>query len=46
MYLQLPAVDPVLVVMIAVLLGIVFAFFLLVRRVVLSFTEGMRKGRR
>ena len=39
-------VDPVLVGMIAVLLLIVFAFFLLIRRTLLSFSEGMREGRR
>lgn len=44
--LQLPSVDPVLVVMIAVLLGIVFAFYLLLRRTLLNFSEGMREGRR
>ena len=39
-------VDPVLVGIIAVLLLIVFMFFLLIRRTVKSFTEGMREGRR
>ncbi|WP_254839671.1 hypothetical protein [Natronomonas marina] len=39
-------VDPVLVGIIAVLLLVVFAFFLLIRRTLVSFTEGMRKGRR
>jgi len=38
-------VDPVLVGIIAVLLLIVFAFFLMIRRTLKSFTEGMRKGR-
>lgn len=38
-------VDPVLVGIIAVLLLIVFMFFLLVRRTLKSFTEGMREGR-
>lgn len=42
---QLPSVDPVLVGIIAILLAIVFAFFLLLRRTVKSFTEGMRQGR-
>jgi hypothetical protein len=37
--------DPVLVVMIVILLLVVFAFFLLIRRTLLSFTEGLRKGR-
>lgn len=44
--LQLPSVDPVLVGMIAILLGVVFAFFLLLRRTLLNFSEGMREGRR
>jgi hypothetical protein len=44
--LQLPEVDPVLVGIIAVLLLIVFAFFLLIRRTLLSFSEGMREGRK
>ncbi len=39
-------VDPVLVGIIAVLLTIVFAFYLLVRRTLLSFSEGIRDGRR
>ena len=39
-------VDPVLVGIVTVLLLIVFAFFLLIRRTLLSFSEGMRKGRR
>ncbi len=43
---QLFDVDPVLVGIIAVLLLIVFVFFLLIRRTVKSFTEGMRKGRK
>lgn len=38
-------VDPVLVVIIAILLLIVFAFFLLIRRTLLSFSEGVRRGR-
>jgi hypothetical protein len=38
-------VDPVLVGIIAVLLLIVFVFFLLIRKVITSFTEGMREGR-
>ncbi len=37
--------DPVLVGMIVVLLLIVLAFYLMIRRTLLSFTEGMRKGR-
>ncbi|WP_178915355.1 hypothetical protein [Natronomonas gomsonensis] len=44
--LQLPEVDPVLVGIILVLLLIVFAFFLLIRRTLLSFSEGMREGRK
>lgn len=45
--LQLPVdVDPVLVGIIAVLLLVIFLLFLLVRRTVKSFTEGMREGRR
>ncbi|WP_197424754.1 hypothetical protein [Natronomonas sp. CBA1123] len=44
--LQLPEVDPVLVGIILVLLLIVFAFFLLLRRTLLSFSEGMREGRK
>ena len=44
--LQLPEVDPVLVGIIAVLLLIVFAFFLLIRRTLLSFSEGIREGRK
>lgn len=44
--LQLPEVDPVLVGIIVVLLLIVFAFFLLLRRTLLSFSEGMREGRK
>ena len=44
---QLPTdVDPVLVGIIAVLLLIDFMFFLLIRRTVKSFTEGMREGRK
>jgi hypothetical protein len=39
-------VDPVLVGIITVLLLIVFAFFLLIRRTLLSFSEGIREGRR
>jgi flagellar biogenesis protein FliO len=39
-------VDPVLVGIIAVLLFIVFLFFLLIRRTVKSFAEGIREGRR
>jgi hypothetical protein len=39
-------VDPVLVGIIAVLLLIVFMFFLLLRRTVKSFAEGMREGRK
>ena len=39
-------VDPVLVGIIAVLLLIVFAFFLLIRRTLLSLSEGIREGRR
>jgi flagellar biogenesis protein FliO len=43
---QLPTdVSPVLVGIIAVLLLIVFMFFLLIRRTIKSFTEGMREGR-
>lgn len=38
-------IDPVLVGIIAVLLVIVFAFFLLIRRTLLSFSEGVREGR-
>jgi uncharacterized membrane protein YdbT with pleckstrin-like domain len=37
--------SPVLVVMIVILLLVVFAFFLMIRRTLLSFTEGLRKGR-
>ena len=37
-------VDPVLVGMIVLLLLVVFAFFLMIRRTLLSFTEGLRKG--
>ena len=44
---QMPGdVDPVLVGIITVLLLIVFMFFLLVRRTLKSFTEGMREGRK
>ena len=39
-------VDPVLVGIITVLLLVVFAFFLLIRRTLLSFSEGIREGRR
>ena len=39
-------VDPVLVGMIVLLLLVVFAFFLMIRRTLLSFTEGLRQGRR
>ena len=38
-------VDPVLVGMIVILLLVVFAFFLMIRRTLLSFTEGLRQGR-
>lgn len=44
--LQLPEIDPVLVGIITVLLLIVFGFFLFIRRTLLSFSEGMREGRR
>jgi hypothetical protein len=39
-------VDPVLVGIIAVLLLIVFALFLFIRKTLLSFSEGVRKGKR
>ena len=39
-------VDPVLVGIITVLLLLVFMFFLLLRRTVKSFAEGMREGRK
>jgi len=39
-------VDPVLVGIIVVLLLIVFAVFLFVRKTLLSFSEGIRDGRR
>ena len=39
-------VDPVLVGIITVLLLIVFAVFLFVRKILLSFSEGMREGKR
>ena len=39
-------VDPVLVGIIVVLLLIVFAVFLFVRKTLLSFSKGMRDGRR
>lgn len=39
-------VDPVLVGIITVLLLIVFALFLFVRKILLSFSEGMREGKR
>lgn len=42
----LAGVDLVLVAIIAVLLGIVFAFFLMIRRMVTEFTQGMREGNR
>jgi hypothetical protein len=38
-------VDPALVGIIVVLLLIVFGLFLFVRRILLSFTEGIRRGR-
>ena len=38
-------IDPVLAAMVVILLLIVFAFFLMIRRTLLSFSEGMRKGR-
>jgi hypothetical protein len=38
-------VSPTLVGIIVVLLLIVFGLFLFVRRILLSFTEGLRKGR-
>ena len=44
--LQLPEIDPVLVGIITVLLLIVFGFFLFIRRTFLSFSEGIREGRR
>ncbi len=39
-------VDPVLVGIITVLLLIVFALFLFVRKTLLSFSEGIRDGKR
>jgi hypothetical protein len=39
-------VDPVLVAIVAVLLFIVLALFLLFRRTVKGFTDGLREGRR
>jgi hypothetical protein len=39
-------VDPVLVGIILVLLLVVFALFLFVRKTLVSFSEGMRDGRR
>ncbi|WP_276260243.1 hypothetical protein [Haloglomus litoreum] len=39
-------VDPVLVGIVAVLLFIVFALFLLFRRTVKGFTDGLREGQR
>lgn len=39
-------VDPVLVGIITVLLLIVFALFLFIRKTLLSFSEGVRKGKR
>ncbi|MDR9380548.1 MAG: hypothetical protein RI560_02595 [Natronomonas sp.] len=39
-------IDPVLVGIILVLLLIVFAIFLFIRRTLLSFSEGMRDGKR
>lgn len=43
---MLPQVDPVLVGIVAILLLIVFAVFLFIRRTVTGFTEGMREGRK
>ena len=43
---MLPQVDPVLVGIVTILLLIVFAVFLFIRRTVTGFTEGMREGRR
>lgn len=44
---QVPTdVDPVLVGLITVMLLLVFMFFLLIRRTIKSFTEGMREGRK
>lgn len=39
-------VDPVLVAIVLVLLLVVFAIFLLIRRTVTEFTQGMREGNR
>ena len=39
-------VDPVLVGIITVLLLIVFAFFLFLRKMLLSFSKGVRDGKR
>jgi hypothetical protein len=39
-------VDPVLVGIVVVLLLLVFALFLFLRKILLSFSEGVRKGRR
>lgn len=45
--MQLPMdVDPVLVGIIAVLLLVIFMLFLIVRRTIKSFTEGLREGNR
>jgi hypothetical protein len=43
--LALGGVDATLVGIIVVLLLIVFGLFLFIRRILLSFTEGLRKGR-
>ncbi|WP_263969973.1 DUF7859 family protein [Halosegnis rubeus] len=39
-------VDPVLVVIIALLLGVVLFVYLFIRRTLLAFSEGMRDSRR
>lgn len=45
--LSLPfGVDPVLVGMITILLLIVFALFLFIRKTLLNLSEGIREGRR
>lgn len=39
-------VDPVLIGIVVVVLGFVFATYLFVRRIATGFTQGMREGKR
>lgn len=44
--MALAQVDPVLVVLIVLMLLFIFAVYLMLRRTLLAFSEGMREGKR